>query len=42
VAKFDGGFTAPQPMPALAISDRARGGCLDEWSECAEWVGIGV
>jgi len=38
VAKFDGGFTAPQPMPALAISDRARGGCLDEWSECAEWA----
>ena len=38
VAKFDGGFTDPLPMPALARSDRSKGECLDEWSECGEWA----
>ena len=48
VAKFDGGFTDPLPMPALARSDRSKGECLDEWwsgeseaeasqEECEKW-----
>mmetsp|Transcript_17959 Transcript_17959/g.44545 ORF Transcript_17959/g.44545 Transcript_17959/m.44545 type:complete len:86 (-) Transcript_17959:250-507(-) len=41
VAKFDGGFNSPLPMPALAHSNRAPGPggtCVDEWSECADWA----
>jgi prolyl 4-hydroxylase len=39
VAKFDGGFNHPLPMPPLTVSDRGGGGmCADEWSECAEWA----
>lgn len=38
VAKFDGGFKDKLPMPPLARSDRSKGQCLDEWSECGEWA----
>ena len=38
VAKFDGGFNSPLPMPPLAVSDRSAGECRDEWTECAEWA----
>ena len=38
VAKFDGGFKDKVPMPPLARSDRSKGQCLDEWSECGEWA----
>ena len=42
VAKFDGGFSSPLPMPPLAVSDRKaadpKEACRDEWAECAEWA----
>lgn len=38
VAKFDGGFNHPLPMPPLALSRRGGGQCEDEWSECSEWA----
>lgn len=42
VAKFDGGFSSPLPMPPLAVSDRKaadpKKACRDEWVECAEWA----
>ena len=31
VAKFDGGFTSPLPMPPLALSDRKSGECVVGW-----------
>ena len=38
VAKFDGGFRQPLPMPPISVSDRKTGACLDDWDECAEWA----
>ena len=38
VAKFDGMFTSPLPMPALSRRTEQHGKCVDEWDECAKWA----
>ena len=38
VAKFDGMFTEPLPMPALSRRTEQHGKCVDEWDECTEWA----
>jgi len=38
VAKFDGMFTSPLPMPALSRRTELHGKCVDEWDECAQWA----
>ena len=38
VAKFDGMFTSPLPMPALSRRAEQHGKCVDEWDECAKWA----
>ena len=38
VAKFDGMFTSPLPMPKLSRRAEQGGKCLDEWDQCALWA----